>query len=140
MAAPTHLVDSSVIALFDKPLVVAALEPKLLEGLLASCSITDLKQLFSARNGAEHRTRSADIALRYVRVPIDQATLDRAIEVQGLLADKAQHRAASILNLVVAAAAEQAGLSVLHYDADFDLIASVTGQPTEWVVPRGSVD
>ncbi len=140
MAAPTHLVDDSVIALFDKPLVAAALEPKLLEGLLASCSITDLKQLFSARNGEEHRTRRADIALRYVRVPIDQATLDRAIEVQGLLADKAQHRAASILDLLVAAAAEHAGLTVLHYDADFDLIATVTQQPTEWVVPRGSVD
>jgi predicted nucleic acid-binding protein len=140
VAAPTHLIDNSVIARSGKPLVAAALEPKLLEGLLASCSITDLEQLFSARNGEEHRTRRVDIALRYARVAVDQPIFDRAIEVQGLLAEKAQHRAASIPDLVVAAAAEHAGLTVLHYDADFDLIATVTAQPTEWVVPRGSVD
>jgi predicted nucleic acid-binding protein len=140
VAAPTHLVDTSVIARAHKPPVAVAFEPKVLGGLVASCSITDLEQLFSARNGEEHRARRADIELRYVRVPIDQATLDRAVEVQGLLADRAQHRGANVPDLVVAAAAERAGLTVLHYDADFDLIATVTQQPTEWVVPRGSVD
>lgn len=140
MAAPTHLVDNSVIARSDKPLVAVALELKLLGGFLASCSITDLEQLFGARNAEEHRTQRVDIALRYARVAIDQPILDRAVEIQGLLAKKAQHRAASIPDLVIAAAAEHAGLTVLHYDADFDLIATVTAQPTEWVVPRGSVD
>jgi predicted nucleic acid-binding protein len=43
-------------------------------------------------------------------------------------------------DLIIAAAAELAGLTVLHYDHDFELIASVTGQPHEWVVPRGSID
>jgi predicted nucleic acid-binding protein len=140
VAAPTHLVDNSVIARSDRPVVAAALEPKLVGGLLASCSITDLEQLFSARNGEEHRTRCADIALRYARVPIDQSVMDRAVEVQGLLADRGQHRGANVPDLVVAAAAERARLTVLHYDADFELIATVTGQPTEWVVPRGSID
>lgn len=140
MAAATHLVDTSVIARAHKPLVAAAFGPKVLGGLVASCSITDLEQLFSARNGTEHRARRSDLELRFSRVPLDQRVFDRAIEVQGLLADKAQHRAASIPDLVVAAAAEQAGLTLLHYDADFELIASVTKQPTEWVVPRGSVD
>ena len=41
-------------------------------------------------------------------------------------------------DLIIAAAAEQAGLTVLHYDDDFDLIAEVTGQPMEWVV-QGTV-
>lgn len=109
-------------------------------GTLATCSVTDLEQLFSARSGAEHREWRADIGFRFGVVPIDQSVLDRALDVQGLLADKGQHRAASIPDLVVAAAAEHAGLTVLHYDADFELIASVTGQPVEWVVPRGSVD
>lgn len=140
MAAPTHLVDTSVIARAHKPPVAAAFEPKVLSGLVASCSITDLEQLFSARNGDEHRTQRGDIGLRYVRVQLDQRTFDRAVEVQGLLAEKAQHRAANIPDLIVAAAAERAGLTVLHYDADFELIAAVTGQQTEWVVPRGSVD
>jgi hypothetical protein len=140
VAAPTHLVDNSVIARAHKPPVAAAFEPKVLAGLIASCSITDLEHLFSARSGEEHHARRADIALRFALVPLDQATLDRTVEVQGLLAEKGQHRAASIPDLVVAAAAERAALTVLHYDADFELIATVTGQPTEWVVPRGSVD
>jgi predicted nucleic acid-binding protein len=140
VAAPTHLVDNSIIARAHKPPVAAAFEPKVLGGLVASCSITDLEQLFSARSGEEHRARRADLALRFVHVSIGQQAFDRAIEVQGLLADKGQHRAASIPDLIVAAVAERAGLTVLHYDADFDLIATVTGQQTEWVVPRGSVD
>jgi predicted nucleic acid-binding protein len=140
VAAPTHLVDNSVIARAHRPPVAAAFEPKVLGGLVASCTITDLEQLFSARSGEEHRARRADMALRFVPVAIDQGTLDRAVEVQGLLADRGAHRGANVPDLVVAAAAERAGLTVLHYDADFELIATVTGQPTEWVVPRGSVD
>lgn len=64
----------------------------------------------------------------------------RAVEVQGLLADRGLHRAASIPDLLIAATAERRGAAVLHYDSDFDLIASVTGQATAWVVPRGTVD
>ncbi|MGO9320867.1 MAG: PIN domain nuclease [Solirubrobacteraceae bacterium] len=141
MATATHLVDNSALSrLRTRPSVAARLEPLILDGSLATCTITDLEQLFSARNGEEHRVRRDDLALRYLRVPLEQRVFDRAVEIQGMLAKKAQHRAASVPDLVVAAAAEHAGLTVLHYDADFDLIATVTGQPTEWVVPRGSVD
>lgn len=56
---------------------------------------------------------------------------DRAIEVQQLLADRGQHRAASIPDVVVAATAELAGIVVLHLDKDFELIASITGQAVE---------
>jgi predicted nucleic acid-binding protein len=56
---------------------------------------------------------------------------DRAVEVQALLADRGQHRAASIPDLLIAATAELAGLRVLHQDRDFELIAGVTGQPVE---------
>jgi predicted nucleic acid-binding protein len=123
-----------------KPAVAARVEPLIDAGLAATCSVTDLEQLFSSRSGAEHREWREEIELRFVNVRTNQRTLDRAIEVQGLLADRGQHRAASIPDLVVAAAAEQTGLAVLHYDADFELIAAVTEQRVEWVVPRGSVD
>lgn len=56
---------------------------------------------------------------------------DRAVEVQILLADLGRHRAPSVPDLIVAATAEMAGLTVLHLDKDFDLIAEITGQPTE---------
>jgi predicted nucleic acid-binding protein len=56
---------------------------------------------------------------------------DRAVEVQMLLADEGQHRAPSVPDLLVAAAAELGGLTVLHMDKDFELIAAITGQPVE---------
>jgi predicted nucleic acid-binding protein len=140
VAGPAYLVDNSVLARMSKPPVAARAEPLIGAGLVASCSITDLEQLFSARSGVEHREWRSEIALRLTRSPIDQKALDRAVEVQGLLADRGQHRGANVPDLVVAAVAECVGLTVLHYDADFDLIATVTGQPVEWVVPRGSVD
>ncbi|MGH9170968.1 MAG: hypothetical protein ACRD0Z_09730 [Acidimicrobiales bacterium] len=65
--------------------------------------------------------------------------LDRAAAVQDALADRSQQRGAKIADLLIAAAAEAAELVVLHYDHDFDLIARVTGQPTQWIVPAGSV-
>ena len=62
----------------------------------------------------------------------------RTIDVQGLLELRGHHRV-PIPDLIVAAAAEQAGAVLLHYDADFDRIVAVTGQEMEWVAPRGSV-
>jgi predicted nucleic acid-binding protein len=56
---------------------------------------------------------------------------DRAVEILTLLADRGQHRAPSIPDLIIAATAELAGLTVLHLDKDFDLIAEITGQPVE---------
>jgi predicted nucleic acid-binding protein len=58
--------------------------------------------------------------------------------VQAALPERAEHRSASLSDLVIAAAAERAQVTLLHCDADYDLIASVTRQPVDWVVPRGS--
>ena len=66
--------------------------------------------------------------------------LDRAVQVQDELAARSQQRGAKIAGLLIAAAAEAAALVVLHYDHDFDLIANVTHQPVEWILPAGSVD
>ena len=63
----------------------------------------------------------------------------RARQVQRLLASRSQ-RGRKVPDLLIAAAAEQAGLTLLHYDSDFDLIARVTGQGCEWIVPAGSID
>lgn len=42
-------------------------------------------------------------------------------------------------DLLQAALAERHGVALLHYDANFDLIASVTGQTSQWIVACGSV-
>lgn len=59
---------------------------------------------------------------------------------QRRLVESGRHRSAGVADLLVAAVASTAGLAVLHYEHDFDVIASVTGQPVEWVVPRGEID
>ena len=65
--------------------------------------------------------------------------VDTADRTQLLLA-RAGLKGRPLPDLVIAAQAELAGLTVLHYDADFDLIASVTGQPTLWISRPGSID
>lgn len=72
-------------------------------------------------------------------VELGEAVFNRALDVQELMAAEGHHRV-PIPDLMVAAAAEKAELTVVHYDSDFDRIAEVTGQPTEWVVPRGTLD
>jgi predicted nucleic acid-binding protein len=94
--------------------------------------------LYSASSPAVYASLAS--ALRALpRIAVTEVVLDRALEVQALLAERSQHRAVPLPDLIVAACAEGAGLSVLHYDADYDRIAEITGQPTRWVLPRGSV-
>ena len=135
---PRFLIDKSALSRMPLTPVRARLQPVLEAGLAATCSIVDLEVLFSARNAEEHRQIRHRRSLAYARVPLTEAMFERAIEVQGLLAIQGQHRV-PIPDLVIAATAEVASLVVLHYDADFDRIASVTAQPMEWVVPRGTV-
>ncbi len=69
---------------------------------------------------------------------MEQGDFDRAADVMAELAARGKHRSVGIPDLLIAAAAERAHATVLHYDSDFDTIAAVTGQPAEWVIPRGS--
>ena len=71
-------------------------------------------------------------------LPLTETVASRALDVQHLLARRGQHRV-PVPDLLIAATAEVNGVAVIHYDADYDRIARVTGQPAEWVVPRGSI-
>ncbi len=133
-----YLADTSALARLNQPAVAVRLEPLLESGLVARCTPTDLEAGYSSQSPTSHR------ALRRLRstwplVAMDQSVLDRSVEVQDALADRSQQRGVKIANLLIAAAAEAEGLVVLHYDRDFELIAGVTGQPNEWIVPAGTV-
>ncbi len=135
---PYYLGDTSALARATWPEVATRLDPLVESGLVARCTPTDLEAGFSSRSPASHR------AMREMRsawpfVTMDQAVLDRAVTVQDTLAERSRQRGAKIADLLIAAAAEAAGLVVLHYDHDFDLIAGVTGQPTEWIAQAGTV-
>jgi predicted nucleic acid-binding protein len=136
--ALTHLLDTSVLTRLREPTVRETIEPRVEHGQLARAGISDLEISFSARNAAEW-DRLADAVEVFELVETTAEHVRRAKQVQRLLASKHQC-GRKLPDLLVAAAAEACGVTVLHYDTDFDLIASVTGQSCEWVVPAGSVD
>jgi predicted nucleic acid-binding protein len=95
-------------------------------------TVTRLEVGYSARSGADLRGALRQPPLAAIPVEyLTPAIEDRAAEVLTLLADRGEHRAPSIPDLIIAATAELADLTVLHVDKDFDLIARVTGQPVE---------
>ena len=135
----TYLADKSALTRSDtRPGVREVIEPLLLGGRIATCGIVDLELLYSARSRDTY-SELAELLRAMPRVPVTDATVDRALEVQSLLANEAQHRSVPLPDLLIAACAEAAGLTVLHYDADYEHIAKLTGQPAQWVVARGSV-
>ena len=132
-----YLVDKSALARFPLKPVGDRLRPLLEDGLVATCAIIDLEVLYSARSAADYeRTLQERRALP--DAPITPDVLNTALDTQHQLAKRGQHRLA-IPDLIIAAAAQAADLAVLHYDADFERIATITGQTQEWVVPRGSI-
>jgi predicted nucleic acid-binding protein len=136
---PTFLADKSALTRRQtRPEVRDTLEPLLVAGEVATCGIVDLELLYSATSRTTYRALAE--ALRGMpRIAIEEAGVRRALEVQAMLAERSQHRGVPLPDLLIAACAEHAELAVLHYDADFDRIASLTGQQTQWIVPRGSV-
>lgn len=133
-----YLIDKSALARMEHPSVQARLGPIIEAGDAGTCSIIDLEVLYSVRNHQEHTRTRTRREFAYRRIELTEAIFQRAIEVQGQLAHRGRHRL-PIPDLIIAAAAETAGMTVLHYDADFDAIATVTRQEMEWVARRGSL-
>ena len=133
-----YLIDKSALARMSTASVKARLAPIIEAGEAATCGIIDLEVLYSARNAQDHESIRRRRSLAYTWVPMTDADFTRAMDVQGQLALSGHHRL-PIPDLLVAAVAERAGLTVIHYDRDFDTIAETTGQAVEWVVPRGSL-
>jgi hypothetical protein len=132
-----YLVDKSALARFPLKPVGDRLRPLLEDGLVATCAIIDLEVLYSARSAADYETTLQE-RRSLPDAPITPDVLNTALDTQHQLAKRGQHRLA-IPDLIIAAAAQAADLAVLHYDADFERIATITGQTQEWVVPRGSI-
>jgi predicted nucleic acid-binding protein len=133
----TYLADKSALARFRVPAVAARLRPLLEEGLIATCAIVDLEVLYSARTLSDYEgVLEERQALE--SAPITAEVLSKAFELQYRLAQRGQHRL-PIPDLIISAASKKAGLTVLHYDSDFERISRVGGAAQEWVVPAGSV-
>lgn len=138
MSEPRYLVDTSVFARIEVPEVGERLEELALGGKVWTCRVIDLELAYASRR----RDVARLIAERgnFPEAPITPAVMDRALQVAGLMASRGIHRGVKPVDLIIAAAAEARGLSVLHYDDDYDRISKVTRQPSEWIARAGTLE
>ena len=128
------LIDKSALVRLSASPDAAEWARRIERGLVRITTVTRLEVGYSARSGADLRTGLQEPPVSVMPVEyLTPAIEDRAVEVLSLLAERGRHRAPSVPDLVIAAAAELAGLTVLHCDKDFDLIVGVTRQPAEWL-------
>ena len=134
-----ELADASVWARSGKPGVewfAQAVE----DGQIAVCDQVAMEVLWSARDVADFlATEAGLLACPWFEVRPDDWT--EARRVFGELASRGplHHRQVKIPDLLIAAVAARNGLTLVHYDSDYDVIAGVTGQTTRWAAPRGSI-
>lgn len=133
------LADTSVWHRVGHPALSARWLQLLADDRIAICPQIRLEILYSSRSTKDYaRTRDLLGALHQLETP--PSCWVGAEEVQAVLASRAlHHRSVTIADLVIAATAAHHGATVLHYDSDYDTIAAVTRQPTEWVARRGSL-
>ncbi|MFE0454935.1 PIN domain nuclease [Streptomyces sp. NPDC058914] len=111
----------------------------LAEGVVGLCEVTELEMLYSAQSLMDRLAKEELFASLFNWVPIPDGVYRRAQAVQRMLTESGEHRSAGAVDLIVAATAELNGLTILHYDADFETVAKATGQPTRWVARPGSL-
>lgn len=131
------LIDKSALVRMKRAVDAEGWATRIDRGRVRLATVTRLELGYSARDAHGLRRELARPPL--AAMPVEYATPtieDRAVAVQLQLADVGHHRAPSIADLLVAATAELAGLTVLHVDQDFELIADVTGQPVQWLDVR----
>jgi predicted nucleic acid-binding protein len=128
----TWLIDKSALVRLASSPDADTWADRIQRGLVRITTVTRLEVGYSARTGPDLRSGLRETPVSAMPVEyVTPAIEDRAVEVLILLADRGQHRAPSIPDLLIAATAELAGLTLLHDDKDFELIAAITDQPTE---------
>lgn len=140
MADPVLLADTSAWHVAGHPSVIDEWTHVLEENRLAITPPVRLEILYSTRSAPEYAARVEELdALR--QVSVNTAVFERALEVQRALGERRalHHRSVKIVDLLIAAAAELGGVTVWHYDEDYERIAEITQQPTLWIAPRGSL-
>jgi predicted nucleic acid-binding protein len=135
LAAVTHLLDKSawVQAQYSRD-AARRIADLIRRGDLSLCTITVLEILYSARNSSEY---DQDYARLSTMPWCDLANPRRAATLQHELARRGWHRT-PLPDVIIAATAAEHGLTVLHYDSDFERLSEVCGAGHEWVIARAS--
>jgi predicted nucleic acid-binding protein len=138
-AVASHLADTSALARLSRPAVAAVLGPLIEAGLVATCAVIEFELGWATRSGSEFDLVRSDREEGYEWLATHDEDWRRALDVQGVLWRNGHVRAVGFPDLLIAAVAEREHVTLVHYDGDYDLIAQVTRQPMQWVVPRGTV-
>jgi predicted nucleic acid-binding protein len=138
-AVARYLADTSALARLHHAAVAQVLAPLIEAGVVATCGVIELELQWATRSSAELDQLRADRDAGYEWLATHDEDWRRALEVQASLWRSGRMRAVGFPDLLIAAVAERERATVMHYDGDYELIAQVTGQPTQWVVPRGTV-
>ena len=138
-AVASYLADTSALARLHHPVVAAVLAPLIEAGVVATCGVIEFELGWATRSGTELDQLRADRDAGYEWLATHEEDWRRALAVQAFLWRSGQVRAVGLPDLLIAAVAERERVTVLHYDGDYDFIAQITGQPTQWVVARGTV-
>ncbi|TLF76021.1 PIN domain-containing protein [Nocardia cyriacigeorgica] len=134
-----YVIDTSAAARMSNAEVADRLTPLITGGLVATCATLDAEALYSARNPAQYEQLRADRRAAYEYLPTDDEHWQRAFAIQRELARRGKHRAVGIADLITAVLTAEHRLVLIHYDADFETVASVIDLNHRWVVPRGSL-
>ncbi|MFD3910512.1 PIN domain nuclease [Streptomyces sp. NPDC058603] len=133
------LADKSALARWGQPAVSEVLDDLNDRGLLTTCAVVEYEMVHSARTKQDaSRIRLSLRGFDYS--PCNDEEHERALWLQREALRRGFHRALSLSDVLIAAVAERRGLTVLHYDGDFDMIREITGQTMRWVVDPGTAD
>lgn len=135
MSEPSWLVDKSALVRLGTSPDATVWANRIERGLVHVATITLLEVGYSARSGTDLAALLGSAPISAMPVEYSAPAIeDRALEVQRRLAERGQHRAPSVPDLLIAATAEVNRLVVLHVDRDFELIADLTGQAVERLI------
>lgn len=131
------LIDTSAAARMASPVVAERLRPLIEAGLVATCAVLDAEALYSARSAPEYAQLREDRRAAHEYLPIDDEHWQAAFDAQFRLAQAGQHRAVGMADLLTCVIASRHRLTVVHYDADFEIAATVLDFDQLWVVAAG---
>jgi predicted nucleic acid-binding protein len=138
-AGQLYLIDTSAHARVQHPAVRDIIAGLIADKAAATAVTVDLEAGYSGRDLSDVRAIAERRRSLYAVLPVSEVIAQRARDVQVGMAARGLHRAAGVIDLLTAAVAEYHGAVLLHYDADFEHIAAVTGQAHKWIVPRGTI-
>ncbi|NKY55965.1 PIN domain nuclease [Nocardia flavorosea] len=136
----SYLIDTSAaVRVLRDPALRKTWHESLTAGVIAFCDVVELELLYGAQSLGDRLRKKELIGELFGWVITPDNLWVRAHQVQQLLTERGGHRSAGVADLAIAATAESNNLALLHYDRDFETVAEVTGQPTQWIAPPGTI-